>query len=61
MPEPEVKVVHALRAEEWENEVYAPLKKGVGRFGWSFMRDAAGQSLGDADLRRLKGKIDANG
>ena len=61
MPEPEVKVVHALRADEWENEVYASLKKGVGRFGWSYMRDAAGQSLGDADLRRLKGKIDANG
>jgi Restriction endonuclease len=61
MPEPEVKVVHALRADEWENEVYVSLKKGVGRFGWSFMRDAAGQSLGDADLRRLKGKIDANG
>jgi hypothetical protein len=61
MPEPEVKVVHALRADEWENEVYVSLKKGVGRFGWSYMRDAAGQSLGDADLRRLKGKIDANG
>ena len=42
-------------------DVYASLKEGVGRFGWSYMTNDAGQPLGDADLRRLKAKIEATG
>jgi hypothetical protein len=41
--------------------VYASLKEGVGRFGWSYMEDDEGRELGSADLRQLKAKIESDG
>ena len=37
------------------------LKDGVGRFGWSYMKDDNGLPLEDADLNRLKSKIASTG
>jgi len=53
--------VYALRVEERAKEVYASLGSGVGRFGWSYMHNENGTPLDDADLTRLKSKIDDAG
>jgi hypothetical protein len=53
--------IHALKVEEWAEQVYGSLKDGVGRFGWSYMKDDNGLALGDADLNRLKSKIASTG
>jgi hypothetical protein len=53
--------IHALKVEEWAEQVYRSLKDGVGRFGWSYMKDDNGLPLGDADLNRLKSKITSTG
>ena len=54
--------VYALKGNpDWAEAVYASLQGGVGRFGWSYMRGADGEPLGDADLKRIKYKIDTTG
>src|SRR3954454_1293694 len=54
--------VFALKGDpDTAKDVYASLKEGVGRFGWSYMTNDAGQPLSDADLTRLKAKIEATG
>jgi hypothetical protein len=53
--------IHALKVEEVAEQVYGSLKGGVGRFGWSYMKDDNGLPLGDADLHRLKLKIASTG
>jgi hypothetical protein len=58
---PEVQV-YALKGDaDWAETISNSLKAGVGRFGWSYMKADDGTPLGDADLRRLKTKIDAQG
>ena len=56
--------VYALKGDpdfDWVDDVHASLQEGVGRFGWSYMKDDNGRSLGSADLRQLKLKIDTTG
>jgi hypothetical protein len=54
--------IYALKGDpDTAKDVYASLKEGVGRFGWSYTTDDAGNPLGDADLKRLKAKIEATG
>ena len=58
MPEP---TIFALKGDkDWAEAVFDDLKKGVGRFGWSYLEED-GEALGDADLRRLKAKVDSDG
>jgi Restriction endonuclease len=54
--------VYALKGDpDGAVDVNASLCEGVGRFGWSYMKDASGRPLEDADLRRLRLKIDTTG
>jgi hypothetical protein len=54
--------VYALKADaDWAGIVSESLREGVGRFGWSYMQAEDGTPLANADLTRLKAKIDANG
>jgi len=54
--------VFALKGDlDWSERTYASLQAGEGRFGWSYMIGDDGKPLGDADLRRLKSKIDTTG
>jgi Restriction endonuclease len=54
--------IFALQGDaDWAEAVRTSLLEGVGRFGWSYIKDDDGSPLGDADLRRLQFKIDGTG
>lgn len=59
MPDP---TIYALKVDQsWANVVFNSLRQGVGKFGWSYMRDDKGRELSSADLQTLKAKIEALG
>ncbi len=45
--------IHAMKAPEWEKEVFDTLSKGEGRFGWSYVQTA--------DLNSLKQQVEQSG
>src|SRR3712207_2389715 len=52
--------IYALRLDmegKWAPIVYNSLEEGLGRYGWSYMQDNAGNPLGDADLWRLRDQV----
>src|SRR5215204_5972213 len=59
-PVPDMQIYALKTHPEWAHAVHASLREGIGRFGWSYMHDG-GQTLGDADLNRLRDKISATG
>lgn len=53
--------IYALKGDpDWAQMISTSLREGVGRFGWSYMKEGD-QPLADANLRRLKSKIEESG
>jgi hypothetical protein len=54
--------VYALKGDpDAAIDMRASLLEGIGRFGWSYMKNDRGDQLGSADLKQLKKTIETSG